>query len=271
MSRGWTGGHLPDPDLITWYGEHGTSLLSSCSPWTKMVLLAATVVFLTVISHPLPLAALYLLVLAGYLGAGLPGRQLAAWSLLPFLAVISLAFPLMWGEPGTPLLAIPLPGFPVVLTDRGLALGMALTLRALTSFTASLVFLMTTRYAHLAAVISRILPSPADQILLLAYRFLFTTLAMLRAMLRSLRSRGGELLSGVQVQAGMLAAAFALTMIRSYDRAERVGRAMESRGYRPGSLVSAAAPGPRPREGALLFAWLALGIFLAAWPWGGGP
>ncbi|MDD1658214.1 MAG: cobalt ABC transporter permease [Methanomicrobiales archaeon] len=191
MSRGWAGSHLPDPDLITWYGENGRSFLSLLSPWTRVILLAGVVVLVTVLTSPLLLAVLYLTTLLLIRSAGLPTRQILSWSVIPALAVLSLVLLLVWGEPGTPLLTVPFGSVTLVLTDRGLLLAATLLLRALTSFSATLLFLATTRSTHLAAVISRIFPYPADQILLLAYRFLFVTLAMVRSLQKSLWSRGG--------------------------------------------------------------------------------
>ncbi|MDD1656611.1 MAG: hypothetical protein LUO87_04465 [Methanomicrobiales archaeon] len=90
MSRGWAGSHLPDPDLITWYGENGRSFLSLLSPWTRVILLAGVVVLVTVLTSPLLLAVLYLTTLLLIRSAGLPTRQILSWSVIPALAVLSL-------------------------------------------------------------------------------------------------------------------------------------------------------------------------------------
>ncbi len=90
---------------------------------------------------------------------------------------------------------------------------------------------MTTRYVHLAALASRILPAPIDQVFLLSYRFLFTTLGLVDGLLLALRARGGGLARGVLTSTRLFAGVFALSFVRAYDRAERVGRAMAARGY----------------------------------------
>ncbi|MDD1656679.1 MAG: energy-coupling factor transporter transmembrane protein EcfT [Methanomicrobiales archaeon] len=264
MTRGWTGSHLPDPDLITWYGENGRSFLSLLSPWTRVTLLIGVVVLVTVIPSSLLLAVLYLVILLFTRAAGLPARQILSWSVIPALAVLSLVLLLIWGEPGTPLLAVPLGGMTLRLTDRGLLLAITLLLRALISFTASLLFLATTRSTHLAAVVSRIFPYPADQILLLAYRFLFVTLSMVRSLLKSLWSRGGSLLSSAGRQSRVFADAGALVFLRSYDRAERIGKAMESRGYNGMYRVRTELPPPGMRDALVLLGAGGFGVLLLA-------
>jgi cobalt/nickel transport system permease protein len=124
------------------------------------------------------------------------------------------------------------------LTDKGLLLVIRLLLKALISMTASLLLLMTTRYAHLSAMIYRIFPSPIDQIFLMSYRFLFVTLGMVDSIIRAFKSRGGGFIKSMRRQSQTFAEIFALVFIRSYDRAERVSKAMESRGYN-GTYVAA--------------------------------
>jgi cobalt/nickel transport system permease protein len=65
----------------------------------------------------------------------------------------------------------------------------------------------------------------------MSYRFLFITLDMVDSMLTSFKSRGGEIFRSMSRQSQTFAEIFALVFIRSYDRAERVSKAMESRGY----------------------------------------
>jgi cobalt/nickel transport system permease protein len=93
-------------------------------------------------------------------------------------------------------------------------------------------------------MISRIFPSPLDQIFLMAYRFLFLTLAMTGSMLKAMRSRGGGLVHSIRMQGKIFAEVFALVFIRSFERAERVHKAMIARGYRGTFLAGSAIPRP---------------------------
>ena len=253
MSTTMISGHIPDPDLITSYAERQGSRLSRISPWTKCAALLLVILTITLTRNLLICTALYLAVLLVYALAGLPVRKLFAWYLLPVIFVLSLVGLLAWTEPGRPVLAFSLFGFPLVLSDKGILLVVTLTEKALISVTITLFLIMTTRYHHLSALINRVFPSPLDQIFLMAYRFLFLTLAMTGSMLKAVRSRGGGLLPSVRVQGRLSAEVFALVFIRSFERAERVHKAMISRGYTGIYRAGTEIPRPRPAEyGALV-------------------
>ena len=253
--------HIPDFDLITYYAERDGTFFSRVSPWTKLALLAILIAVITISRNFLLLAGLYVLVLVLYAGAGLPPDKLLAWYLLPLVFVLSLVGIMIWSEPGAPLFLLPLPGFTLSLTDNGLLLLFTLLLKALISVTFSLFFLMTTRYQHLAAMIARIFPAPLDQVFLMAYRFLFLTLAMTASLLKSVRSRGGGLLQSIRMQGRVFAGIFALVFIRSFEQGERVHKAMTARGFTGSYSVYGAVP--RPVSGEYLVVTVA-GI-AAAW------
>jgi cobalt/nickel transport system permease protein len=244
--------HIPDLDLITFYAEKQGTVFSRVSPWTKACLLVFLVLLITVNRDLILLAVLYIIVLALYLLAGLPARKLAAWYALPVLFVVSLIGLMIWSEPGSPLFSWPLPGFTLTLTDNGMLLFITLLAKALITVTFSLFFLMTTRYQHFSGIISRIFPAPLDQIFLMAYRFLFLTLAMTAAMLKSVRSRGGGLVHSLRMQGRIFAGVFALVFIRSFERGERVHKAMIARGFTGTYPRSGEVPRPGVAEYSLL-------------------
>jgi cobalt/nickel transport system permease protein len=103
---------------------------------------------------------------------------------------------------------------------------------------------MTTRYLYLAGIISRVFPAPIDQIFLMAYRFLSLTLAMVAALLKSVRSRGGGLVHSLRMQGRIFGSVFALVFIRSFERGERVHKAMVARGFTGSYPVSGEVPRP---------------------------
>ena len=226
-----TSGHIPDLDLITYYSENNRTFFGRMSPWTKALMLAVIVLFITLIQSMALLAALYVAVLLVYAGAGLPLRRLFAWYTLPLIFVLSLVLLMMWNVPGNTLFSFGAAGYSVTLTDNGLLLVARLAIKALISVTFSLFFLMTTKYNYFSTMIYRVFPAPVDQIFLMSYRFIFITLKMVDAMIKALRSRGSGLISGVAKQGRLFAEVFALVFIRSYDRADRINKAMESRGY----------------------------------------
>ena len=248
-------GHIPDPDLITSYAERHDTRLSRISPWTKCAALILVILTITLTRNLVICTVLYLAVLALYALAGLPVKKLFAWYLLPFVFVLSLVGLLAWSEPGSPVLSFSLAGFPLTLTDNGIILVITLTEKALISVTFSLFLIMSTRYQHLSAIINRIFPAPLDQIFLMAYRFLFLTLAMTGSMLKAVRSRGGGLIHSIRMQGKLFAEVFALVFIRSFERAERVHKAMLSRGYSGVYGTGTGIPRPRLAEYGAIFAF----------------
>lgn len=244
--------HIPDLDLITFYAEKGDSFFFRMSPWTKGCLLVFIVLLVTVSRSIVLLLGLYLVVLLLYLLAGLPAGNLVRWYTLPVLFVLSLVGIMMWSEPGVPLVSWTIGSFTLVLSDNGVLLVVTLLIKALITVTFSLFFLMTTRYQHFAGIISRIFPAPLDQIFLMAYRFLFLTLAMTAALFKSVSSRGGSLVHSLRMQGRLFAGVFALVFIRSFEQAERVHKAMIARGFTGSYPLSGEVPRPGVAEYGLL-------------------
>ena len=266
--------HIPDLDLITSYAERQDSFFSRVSPWTKFFLLVLIVLLITLTRSLIVLSMLYGLILLSYWLAGLPVKKLFSWYTMPVIFVITLVGILAWTEPGTPVISLPLPVFPLTLTDNGVLLVVTLLLKALISISFSLFFLMTTRYEHFSGMIYRIFPEPLDQIFLMAYRFLFLTLAMTGSMLKAVRSRGGGLIHSVRMQGRLFAEVAGLVFIRSFERAERVHKAMIARGYRGAGSYSARTKIPSPgfaEYGVLAAAVLAIVITEWIIPRSGGP
>lgn len=240
--------HIPDLDLITFYSERGDTVFSRISPWTKAIMLVLIIVFITMSKSLLAMAALFLLTVAVYGMAKLPLKKLFSWYTLPLLFVLSLVLVLMWSQPGRPIFSFSVAFLTLTLTDNGLLMVAMLVLKALTSVTYSLFFLMTTKYNYFSTMIYRVFPSPIDQIFLMSYRFIFITLKMVDNMLKALRSRGGGLIKSARTQGRMFAEVFALTLIRSYDRADRVNKAMEARGFSGKYIAATRVPAIRPGE-----------------------
>jgi len=231
MSSAALSDHIPDLNLITYYAEKQQSFLSRISPWTKFTYLLLIVLLVTITGNLIILGVLYLFILSAYAAAHLPLRKLFGWYTMPVIFVISLVGLMAWSEPGNPIISFTVAGFPFVLTENGILLVVTLLLKALIVVTFSLLFLMTTQYKYFSAMIYRIFPSPLDQIFLMTYRFLFLTLAMTGSILNAVRSRGGSLIHSIFIQGRMFAEVFALVFIRSFERSERVHKAMIARGF----------------------------------------
>jgi cobalt/nickel transport system permease protein len=257
--------HIPDLDLITSCAERQGSIFSRVSPWTKFILLILIVLMITITKNLLILTALYAIILLACIAAGLPMRKILAWYALPVVFVLSLVGILAWTQSGTPIFSLSIGGFVLTLTDQGAILVVTLLVKALISVTYSLFFLMTTKYAHFSAMVSRIFPAPLDQIFLLAYRFLFLTLAMAASMLKAIRSRGGGIIRSIRVQGRLFAGVFGLVFIRSFEQAERVEKAMTARGYNGTYTAHTVIARPGTGECAVIGA-AGIAVLLAAWP-----
>jgi len=256
--------HIPDPDLITYHAENTASAFSRMSPWAKLSALFLVILFITLTRNVIILCIIYAAALLIYRSSGLPVRRLFGWYLFPVLFVVSLIGIMIWNEPGVPLISF---GDVLTLTDNGLLLITSLTLKTLISVTFSLLFPMTTRYSHLSAMIYRLFPTPVDRIFLMAYRFIFIMLAMVASLVKAIRSRGGGFIQGIRNQSRLYAGVFALVFIRTYDRAERVDKAMQARGYSGVYASYSEIPGVTGREAAELFgAVLAFACLVLVFP-----
>jgi cobalt/nickel transport system permease protein len=265
MSAGESFRHIPDIALITWLAEKNRSVFSAISPWTKVAFLFFLVIAVTVVGSFPALLLLYIAVFTACAVAGLPLRKIILWYTIPVLFVLSLVVIMVWGEPGNPVFSFTVAGFTVTMTDAGLLLILILLLKALIIVTYSFLLLMTTRYNHIAGVIDRIFPDPLNQIFLLSYRFLFLTIALTSALIKSVNSRGGGMIRSMQVQGRIFGQVFALTFIRSLDHAERVHAAMAARGYR--GIYATANPVPGPSAAGLIciiVAGACTGVLVAA-------
>jgi len=239
--------HIPDMPTIFYFSERG-GRLSRISPWSKLLLLLFFVVSVTVIQSLVIVLLLYALTLSLYAAGGLPLRRLFGWSILPAVFVLTISILFIFSQGGTPVLVVP--GL-FTITDGGIFLVIKLLLKGLTVVNFSLAFIMSTKYAEISALADKVLPRPLDVVFLLTFRFVFITFEVINDLLTAAWARGGSLLKGVPKMASLYAKVFGIGVIYSFDKAERVGKAMEARGFsgelrsygslRPPSLLELAA------------------------------
>ena len=223
--------HVPDPRLITAYAERREGPLHRVNPWTKLGIVGALVLAVTLFDELSLLSAVYVATLVVYGVAGLPYRRLLLWYTLPMLFIVSVAGPLLLLEPGVPVGgAIETPIGPVTVTWAGVVLFVELSLRSMTVVTFTLTASMTTKYNDVAYVLGRTLPRPVDQIALLTYRFTFVMIETLEDLVKAARSRGAnfaEFWSNKRMYARILG----MTMLSAIEHSERLVKSMEARGY----------------------------------------
>ena len=223
--------HVPDPRLITAFAEQRDGPLHRVNPWTKIGTVGALVLAVTMVDRLALLAGLYGAVLIVYGLAHLPYQRLAGWYTIPMLFIVSVAGPLAFLEPGTPIggtLSTPLGELSV--TWAGLILFVELSCRSLTVVTFVLTASMTTKYTDIAYILGRLLPRPIDQIALLTYRFTFVMIETLEDLVKAALSRGANF-SDFWSNKRLYARILGMTMLSAIEQSERLVKSMESRGY----------------------------------------
>lgn len=231
LSRRSYSKHIPDFRYVTFCAETGRSAVHSMNPWTKMSLLFFVVALVTVVMDIRWLTVIFGATIAFYIAGRLPLRTLLGWYSLPLFFVASLSILYIFTEPGKDIFRTQTLGITIAITENGVMLMLTLLVRALAVVTFSLAVFMTTKYAHIAIVASRLLPGALANIFLLSYRFMFETSDEVSDVLDAMRSRGGSLAKGALRQSRMFAGIFGIAFVHAFDRADRIAKAMEARGY----------------------------------------
>ncbi len=231
MSRRTYSKHIPDFRLVTYFAESGDSMVHRINPWTKGVLLIFTVGLATVLTDIWILLFLLALSIAFYAAARLPLGVLIGWWTLPVVFVVTLTVMFMFTEPGEQLLTFDVFGKRISITDNGIMLVVKLLVRALAVVTVSLTLFMTTRYTHIAHMAFRTLPGTLANMFILSYRFMFETSDEISDVLDAMHSRSGSLARGFSRQTKIFAGIFGLSFVHAFERAERIAKAMEARGF----------------------------------------
>lgn len=219
--------HIPSLWTILYYSEKGGPL-SRVSPWSKLLGLFLFVAAATIIQSLSLLILLYLFSLLLYLVGKLPFRKLLGWSLFPAFFVLTVSIMFVFSQPGKALITVP--GV-LMITDGGVLLVVKLLLRGLAVVNYSLTFIMSTKYSELVGLADKLMPNPLDMIFVLTFRFIFVVLEVMETSLRAAWARGGSLRKGLVSKSSLYARIFAVNVLYSFERAEKVGKAMEARGF----------------------------------------
>lgn len=220
-------GHVPNLSTILYYSERGGPL-SHVSPWTMFIGLLILVVAATIIQNLLLLMGIFCISLLVYLAGKLPLRKLAAWSLFPVFFIVTISILFIFEQPGKPVFTVP--GI-FEITDGGIILVFTLILRGLAVVNYTLFFIMSTKYSEITYLTKKLFPWPFDIIFLLTFRFLFVVFEVIDTALIAAWARGGSLRKGLTSMSILYARIFSIGILYSFDRAERVGKAMEARGF----------------------------------------
>ncbi len=207
------------------YAQYDSPLHRMDARW-KLVAIALSCAVVVALRTPWAAAAalagaLFLLALGGLPARWYLGR-LSGIAL--FLAVFLIGLPLTM--PGSDLAVGPLR-----LSRAGLDLALLIGLKALTVVALTLLLLATTPFDHLLKAAHALhLPNLLIQLLLLTYRYIFLFWDELDKLRIALRVRGFRNRAAIRSYQ-TIGQVTGTLLVRSYERAERVGQAMRCRGF----------------------------------------
>lgn len=196
------------------------------------------------------MAAVLALALGVALAARIPPRVLLLRASVPLGFLVLASVGILFMAPGSDLAALG----PLRVTDRGLVLFASALGRGAAAVLAGVALVSTTPFPELVSALRELrLPRTVTSSLALAYRFLVVLGEEVARVRRAAQVRNGGRgsVAGRRLAVGMAAAAFA----RSYDRSERVFRAMRVRGYKdsvPGLTYRPVDAASSLRVGAVL-------------------
>jgi len=128
---------------------------------------------------------------------------------------------------------------PIALRKEGLLGTLPIAARFMAILTVTLTLFGTTPFLTTVKVLRSFgLPALLTDVLLLAYRYLFELALDLEKINRAMRLRGWQTLKLNPNTAKTLSSVIGALLVRSYERSERVYRAMILRGYGHGGQVS---------------------------------
>ena len=210
----------------------GRSLLHTWTPRLKLCSLGLLMfAFAAVKQLPLVLPMLTVAALI-YSTSGLPLSYLLKRLRYPGLFILMVVLVLPFGSGETVLAQVG----PLALRQEGLTTMLLVVGRFLSILTLGFVLLGTTPFLTLLRAMRSLgLPTLLADMTLLTYRYLFETADMLSTMQTSMRLRGfgyrKRLLKVEGRTLTQLSGLLGTLLIRSYERSERIYKAMQLRGY----------------------------------------
>ena len=195
------------------------------------------------------MAAILALSLGVAFAARIPPGVLLARASVPLGLLVLASVGVLVMAPGSPVAGLG----PLRVSDRGVVLFASALGRGASAVVAGVVLVSTTPFPELVTALGELrLPRAVTSSLALAYRFLVVLGEDVTRIRRAAQVRNGGRgrVARRHLAAGMAAAAFA----RSYDRSERVFRAMRVRGY--GDAMPTLAYRRMDRASALRVGWL---------------
>lgn len=219
---------------------HVDSAVSRRSPTVRL----AGAVVIAVGAALLPLgawaqmSALAALVLGLVAAARIPAAAFAVRFAPPFFFVLLVSLAILVLAPGEPLARVG----PVTVTDAGLLRFGSVVGRAAVALGSAVILVSTTPFDELVRALRALrLPEVVTTSLGLAYRFLYILTDEVERIRRAARSRNAA--QGATSRRRLLIGITGAALRRSFDRSERLHRAMLARGF-TGEMPTLADRGP---------------------------
>jgi cobalt/nickel transport system permease protein len=191
-----------------------------------------------------------------------PVRWYLAWlaNLLPFFAIFVVLTPFLVRDSAEPLAALG----PLAVSPRGLYLAALIGVKSLAIVTLVVVLLTAAPFhVTLQAARSLHIPSLFVQLTLLTYRYLFLLMQEFARLRTALRVRGFRNRATLHSYRTVARVAGSL-LVRSHERAERVGQAMRCRGF-DGRFRSLGEFHTSAADVVLFASMTAIALGIAAW------
>ena len=208
-------------------------------PRTKLIGLLILIFAFSAVREWWMLPLMYAIAAVLFLLSGLPRHYLLARLKLPgyFIAFLVILLPFISGS--TELWRLG----PVALRAEGLLNALIIASRFLCIITVTLVLFGTAPFlTSIKALRSLGLPEILADMILLTYRYLFEMADTLQAMRTAIRLRGFDGSKFSRANLTTLASLIGSMLVRSYEQAEQVYKAMVLRGYGTGKLAGADFP-----------------------------
>lgn len=200
-----------DIAAIDYWANSGAGPLHRSSALGKGAAAAAFIAAVVLATSPFLLAAVYLLLLAGVFVSRLPARRLVVIAAYPTIFALLFAISRWNGGWAEPTVVI---------------------LKAVTAAQAMVLLITTTPYPDIFAAANRFMPRLLADGLFVTYRSFFLLLKEMDRTVTALKLRGGLRPGRYVENAGNLARAIGMLLVRAMDLSERLYAVLRVRGYR---------------------------------------
>ncbi len=199
-----------DLALIDLMANKGDSVLHQSSAISKFFFVICVLIGIILADSLLDFLPLVGILLVGCLFAQISIQKMIHYALYPAFFSLLFAF---------------------IRFSVSLSAGLVVIFKAVTAAMALLLFIFTTPYPELFALINRFLPQILVDGMFFTYRIFFILIAEMRNLLTSVRLKGGYRPLGLLFNIKNLAGAIGVLFIHAFDLSEKMHQVLTIRGY----------------------------------------